>query len=81
MKVYSEFDDAQFNSCTWLQECQTSGWWILFWKNLIAQEKSHSGAYNEAGGFLLNDPKVKPTKGQATLEYADLTISYYVQVT
>lgn len=31
------------------------------------------GSYNEVSGFLLDHPKVKPTKGQAPLEYTEWT--------
>ena len=47
----------------------------------ISRETMFGGSTNEAGGFLLHDPKVKPTNRQALLEYTELTISYYVKVT
>ena len=53
----------------------------LLKKCIISREIMFGGSTNEAGGFLLHDPEVKPTNRQALLEYTELPISYYVKVT
>lgn len=81
MKVHFELDAAQPNFCPWLQECQTRGWQILFWKNLTAQGKRFLEALQQSRWIPFSWPQRKAHQGQAPFEYTKPTTTYYVKVT